>query len=113
MKNRIRITIFILVTIAVAFLVAAYLYFSPIFAVGTGYAAKILCSSAFVSGRSYDSITSEDLNTPGMSEIKTRQDEKNKAAEASVLGFFKSRAIYRPGLGCTLCIDGANEIVSE
>jgi hypothetical protein len=45
-----------------------------------------------------------------MSRIKTRLDEKNRAAEASVLRIPKSHAIFRPGLGCTLCADGANEI---
>ena len=110
MRNRKRITFYILAAITVVLIVAAHLYYSPIFAVGTGYAAKIMCSSALISGRPYDSIVSQDLNSPGISRITTRLDEKNHVVEASALGIYKSRAIYRPGLGCTLCTDDANEI---
>jgi CubicO group peptidase (beta-lactamase class C family) len=110
MKKTKKIALFILVSAGAAVLVAAYVVLPPIFAVGTGYAAKILCSSAYVSGRTYDSIAGQDLDMPGISGIKTRLDEKNRAADASTMGIFKSRAIFRPGLGCTLCADDANEI---
>lgn len=110
MKKPVKITLFILASVAAFALVAAYVVFSPILMVGTGYAAKVLCSSAYVSGRPYESIAGEDLKIPGISRIKVSLDEKNRAADASVMGIFKSRAIFRPGLGCTLCVGEANEI---
>ena len=109
MKKTKLILIILILSFAFA-LLAAYVHFSPIFAVGNGYCAKILCSSVFISGRSADSVINEELNAQTLSGIKTRIDEQNASAQATILGIFKSRAVYRPGLGCTLCVDGANEI---
>ncbi|MFO7964116.1 MAG: serine hydrolase [Desulfobacterales bacterium] len=109
MKTSVKVTM-VLVSVFFVVLIAAYTYFSPIFEVGTGYAAKILCSSAYVSGREYKDIINQDLDMPGISRFNTRLVKEERAAEASFLGIFKSRAIFRPGLGCTLCVDGVSEI---
>ena len=79
-----------------------YHYLSSIAPIATGYTAKILCSSVYVSGRTVDSIMAEDLENTGDFLVKTHLMAKDRGAEATLLGLFKSRAIYREGLGCTL-----------
>jgi CubicO group peptidase (beta-lactamase class C family) len=109
MKKFLKIAAAVLILAVVGALVAGYIYVKPIAAIGTGYAAKILCSSVYVSGRTYEAVMSEDLEMAGDYYISAGLDEKHQAAEASLLGIFTTRAVFRPGLGCTLCVDGANE----
>jgi hypothetical protein len=46
---------------------ASWLIVSPpaLFSVGSAYAAKIVCSSVFVSGRNADRVLAEDVQAPG------------------------------------------------
>ncbi len=76
--------------------------------IGTGYAAKMLCSGVFVSGRTPDVIWKEDLALMHRNMIRGRIDYKNKTVDAYVLGFlFKQTAVYRGDCGCTLDIDSS------
>lgn len=110
MKKNIKITVLILAAIIAGLLITGYAIISPIAAVGTGYYAKMLCSSAYVSGRAYADIMAEDLEMADDANIAVRLDEKHKTAEASFLGLFSTRAVFRPGLGCTLCVEDVEEI---
>ena len=73
--------------------------------IGTGYAAKMLCSGVFLSGRQPDSLWKEDLELMRNNMIRGRVNYEEKSADAYVLGrFFKQTAVYRGDCGCTLMI---------
>ena len=75
--------------------------------IGTAYAAKILCSGVFVSGRAADVVIREDIiaeNHPLIRFISANVDRERNVASASFLGMMRREAAYRPGLGCTLAI---------
>jgi CubicO group peptidase (beta-lactamase class C family) len=104
MKKALKIIVPIVAALVIAALIFGYRYLSSIAPIATGYAAKILCSSVYVSGRDYGSVMGEDLEMIEDYKIKASLEEEGKAAEASMLGMFKKRAVYREGLGCTLVI---------
>jgi CubicO group peptidase (beta-lactamase class C family) len=104
MRKALKIIVPIVGVVVIAGLVFGYHYLSSIAPIATGYAAKVLCSSVYVSGREYGSVINEDLEMIGDYKIKACLDGKGRAAEASMLGMFKRRALYREGLGCALLI---------
>lgn len=74
-------------------------------AVGTGYAAKTLCSGVFISKRDPADILSQDIgsNDPGILRfIRTQVDRPQRAVRATFLGLRERQAVFRDGLGCTL-----------
>jgi len=104
MRKAFKITVPIVAALLIAAFIFGYRYLSSIAPIATGYAAKILCSSVYVSGRGYDSVMSEDLEMIEEYKIKAWLDEEEKTAGASLLGMFKKQAVYREGLGCTLAM---------
>ena len=81
-------------------LLAYGLYYGITFArIGAAYNAKMVCSCIFISGRSQESIEKEDLyNIPF---ARQSVDPVKKTVTSSIYGIRK-KAIYRPGLGCTI-----------
>lgn len=78
--------------------------------IGTGYAAKMLCSGVFVSGREPGSLWREDLELMRNNMIRGSVDYKNKTAEAHVFGFLLKRtAAYSENCGCTLLLGGGED----
>lgn len=82
-----------------------YVYFA--LPIGTGYTAKYLCSSVFLTGRGETETLEQDIK-PGnvlFTLISSRVDRQNRTVTSRALGLFHERtAVYRPGLGCTLAI---------
>ena len=82
-----------------------YLYTSlPIL---TAYTAKNLCSCAFITDRSEESILDE-LKAQGLVAfefVKTQVDRQKQEVHVNVLGLASRTAIYRERIGCTLVID--------
>ena len=79
--------------------------------IGTGYAAKYLCSSVFVSQRDPGAVFKDDIRPVDKTLTRifdVEVDYTQKAVTARALGLLKSRAIYRQGCGCTLVV-GATE----
>ena len=79
--------------------------------IGTGYAAKYICSSVFISQRDPGAVFKDDIRPVDKTLtriIDVEVDYNQKAVTATALGLLKSRAIYRPGCGCTLVV-GATE----
>ncbi|RYC12071.1 serine hydrolase domain-containing protein [Ciceribacter ferrooxidans] len=78
--------------------------------VGTGYAAKIVCSNVFVAGRDPDEVLRVDVQAPGHPLLKLvglDTDREKKRVTARLLGFIApSSAVYREGLGCASAPDG-------
>ena len=77
---------------------------------GTGFTAKYVCSSLFVSGREVEphSIIQNDIVPidPSFGSVETWVDYENKTVTSRVLaGLHEVTAVYRNGLGCTLAVD--------
>jgi CubicO group peptidase (beta-lactamase class C family) len=84
-------------------------YASQAFPIVTGYGAKNLCSCAYLSGRTEQSVIDNELSAFPLSIGTFKLHPEDSSATASVFGFAKHKAIYRKGLGCTLL----NEISEE
>ncbi|MFD1197174.1 serine hydrolase domain-containing protein [Brucella gallinifaecis] len=72
--------------------------------VGTGYAAKIVCSNVFLANRNPQDVLALDVQAPGHPLLKfvdVSIDNASDTVTAHIFGFFApSKATYRPGLGC-------------
>ena len=77
-------------------------YVSKRLPVATGYSAKYLCSSYFVSHRSKDSVENEDLNFSIIKYAHNKINEQEKSVTSKILGMAKAKAIYIDGRGCIL-----------
>ena len=87
-------------------------YLPRLFALATGYKAKLLCSGVFVSRREPESILEEDLAADSLwllRYFRASVDREQQTVTASLLGQFQRTAVYRPGLGSTLAIDSTVE----
>jgi len=74
---------------------------------GTGYAAKTVCSGVFVSGRSPGAVLDEDVRAdshPLLKLVSASVDAERRRVTARFLGMAARVAQYRPGLGCTLVL---------
>ncbi len=98
--------------VVLTFLIGYAGYFLTKFmATGAGHKAKVLCSDVYVSGRDPESILSEDLagDYQGNKYFKTNIDYEEQSVIASFNGLVKRKAIFRPGLGCTVLNDYSEE----
>lgn len=68
----------------------------------TGYAAKNLCSCVFVAERDVNEVITNDLSFSFIKYTKSKVNQEEKSVISSLWGMVKRKAIYRPGLGCTL-----------
>jgi CubicO group peptidase (beta-lactamase class C family) len=76
--------------------------------VGSAYAAKILCSGVFVSGRPAREVIEQDVladNHPLLRAVVPALDAQARRASATFAGAAERTAQYRPGMGCTLALD--------
>ncbi len=83
-------------------------YVSKRLPVATGYSAKYLCSSYFVSHRNQDSIENADLNFSIIKYAHNKINEQEKSVTSKILGMAKAKAIYINGRGCIL-VKGKSE----
>ncbi|RKE84290.1 serine hydrolase [Rhizobium sp. AG855] len=92
--------------------VCAWLWLAPpdLLRVGTGYAAKIVCSNVFLAGRDADDVLADDVQAPGHPLLKLvgiDVDMDRRLVEARLAGVIApSVAVYREGLGCASVPDG-------
>ncbi len=81
--------------------------------VGTGYAAKMVCSNVFLAGRDPEAVLALDVQAPGHPLLKLigiEVDAEDKVVTARMLGAFAAgTAVYREGLGCASVPDGEVE----
>lgn len=103
-----RIVKFALAALAVILLaIAAWLGTAgrPLLRIATGSVSRGLCDAAFVSRVDPGSVFREQ-HAPQMRDIewalRWHVDRIRQEADASVLGAFHARAVFRPGLGCLL-----------
>ncbi|NML73137.1 serine hydrolase [Rhizobium sp. S-51] len=78
--------------------------------VGTGYAAKIVCSNVFIAGRDAEAVLAQDVQAPGhplLKLVNVDVDPERRIVTARMLGAFAAgTAVYRDGLGCASVPDG-------
>ena len=101
MKRWIGITLAGLVGVLLLALVGGYVYMLPVFKVATGYTAKVICSNHYLTGQSLEAAMADLPDNPLVPFLRIEQEEDGLSA--TLWGWAaKQRAIYRPGLGCTL-----------
>jgi CubicO group peptidase (beta-lactamase class C family) len=93
--------------------VVGYYKIGKIALVGTGYNAKILCSSVFVSGRNPADVEKVDLGATASIPFTNEIDLSRRTASATLFGLYKQTAVYREGLGCTLAVDVSGEELAK
>ncbi|MCA0275348.1 MAG: beta-lactamase family protein [Proteobacteria bacterium] len=100
-----------LIVLAVVAL-AGWLYFAPpaLIRVGSGYAAKIVCSNVFVAGRDAGQVLADDVQAPGHPLLRLMQvtvDKEAGTVRAGLFGVFgRGLAVAHEGAGCTSVPDG-------
>lgn len=105
----------VLGTVGVAVLaLAGFLYLTPYggfvvhgLPVGAGVAAELACSGVFVSDRPLDDVVQHDVArlSPLTAMNRYTLDKANKSVSVTALGLVTRKAVYRPGIGCTLLVD--------
>lgn len=96
--KKLLVSLIILAAIALGLYLRVY----PQLKIVTGYNAKILCSCVFVSGLDQDYAEENDLGFSLLWLATNEVNHEDKTVESSVLGMQTKKAVYRPGLGCTL-----------
>lgn len=102
-RNPLRILIWIVLIIAVAVGVVAYMYREPIRGyadVGTSYAARVACSCRFVADRSMEDCEKDKL--AGMELVTLVDDVEAKSVTARFPLVTSNTATFREGYGCVL-----------
>ena len=93
-----------------ALLLAGFLWVRPLLNIGAGYAAKHACSCHFLQGRGLDDVRRHDLNFSVLGWVSLAVADDG--VDASFLGLTPRRAVYRPGVGCTL-LNAADQPLAE
>lgn len=105
-----RGTVLLLVMGLTALIIYLTLVQPELLRVGTGYAAKIVCSNVFIAGRPAAEVLSQDVQAPGnplLRLIDIEVNEEDRWVTARFMSAFTpSTAVYRAGLGCTNVPDG-------
>ncbi|MEO0817104.1 MAG: serine hydrolase [Pseudomonadota bacterium] len=92
---------------------AAFVYVTngPVARAGSGYAAKNICSGYFLSGLTPEVMRDEAL--AGASDILANVsydiDEDQQHVTTRLFGLFERRAVFTPGIGCTLLPSGEKQ----
>lgn len=100
----------IIITLMLAGIAIALYSTRTLMRIGSGYTAKTVCSGVFVSGRHLKDILADDVVAPGHPLLKLMRtdlqlDHQQVIASLAGAPWTRSRAVYRPGLGCTLLPD--------
>jgi len=96
----------------IAALISAVFLADPYLKSATSYKTKAVCSEVFVAGRDPDDVLSRDFLRihPIVSRADIRVDDEQGTVRGSVFGVMgRAKAVYRPGYGCSLAIDGPPE----
>ena len=87
-------------------LTALGIFFAKAMPIGTGYVAKYICSSTFISQRDPDTVFREDVVpvNPLARLVSYDIDRTGKTVKASSFGIISTTALFREGCGCSLVI---------
>jgi len=80
--------------------------FNKAIPIGTGFVAKYICSSTFISNRDPEIVFEEDVApvNPLAKIVNYKIDREQKSVTSTSFGLFGLTAIYREGCGCSLVI---------
>lgn len=72
--------------------------------IGTGLAAKLVCSETFLAGRDAGEVAADlaAYRSAILDRVEVRVDRARQAATATLLGLARREAVHREGLGCAL-----------
>jgi CubicO group peptidase (beta-lactamase class C family) len=86
-------------------------YLSQAGPVASGFVAKYLCSSTFISRRNPETVFQHDIApvNPIAGYFDSTIDNERQKVTTSLFGFFSRTAVYRPGCGCTLVFGTTEE----
>jgi len=106
MTRKVRISLIGLAVIFIAAMIAFGWLFSKAAPIGTGFVAKYLCSSTFISNRNPEIVFQEDVLpvNPLAKIVDYKIDRQKKLVTSDSFGLFALTAIYREGCGCSLVI---------
>lgn len=88
--------------------VAVVYYLNGALGIGTGYAAKYVCSQMFLAGRDAAAVFEYEVKPTHIlfKPVKITIDKEKKEVTAAAFGFWKTMtAVYRENCGCTLMVD--------
>jgi CubicO group peptidase (beta-lactamase class C family) len=104
MKRGVKVIAAVAAVLLIGLVAAGVWYLIKATPIGTGYAAKYLCTSIFVSKRDPAAVFTEDVKplNPLMKAVTWRVDTTRQSVTATAFHVFRSEAIYRQGCGCTL-----------
>ncbi len=94
--------------IVLALLLAGYRiydYVARALPVATGYSAKLVCSLVYLAGRDPESIFDSYVRhevAPAGDWVDVEFDLAQRVVSVDIFGIARARALYRPGVGCTL-----------
>jgi CubicO group peptidase (beta-lactamase class C family) len=71
----------------------------------TAFAAKGMCSSVFLAGKTPERVMAEDLSFFPISLARCKVDYEEKSVTARVLGLARRKAVFREGLGSVIVLD--------
>lgn len=77
-------------------------YAQPLLQIGSGYAAKMVCSCHFIQGRTVEDIRQKDLSFSVLGKMTLELDESKQQVRSSFLGLAHRTAQFIPGRGCVL-----------
>ena len=106
MKRWLKISLIGMAVVLLVVLGALAWFLSQALPVGTGYTAKYLCSSTFISKRNPHTVFREDVAplNPLFKPVDWQVNREQKSVSADYFGLFTATAIYREGCGCSLAI---------
>ena len=104
MKQGLQRILTVMAGIAVLLVVAAGWFMVKAMPIGTGYVAKYLCTSTFMSGRDPQTVFVEDIKpvNPLARVVRWKIDRADRTVTATAFTAFTAKALYREGCGCTL-----------
>ncbi|MBE9545036.1 MAG: serine hydrolase [Proteobacteria bacterium] len=109
MKRGVKIILIGSAVVLIAAVAASGWLFSKAAPIGTGYVAKYLCSSTFISDRDPEIVFEEDIApvNPLTKIVDYKINREQKSVTSTSFGLFDLTAIYREGCGCSLVIGTA------
>ncbi|MEL6726175.1 MAG: serine hydrolase [Pseudomonadota bacterium] len=101
-----------LAVILIAAISYVYMSYGSIARAGSGYAAKNLCSGHFLSGFPLQTVQDEALigASETLANVSYAVDTEARSVTTKLYGLFERRAVFTPGIGCTLLSPGETAV---
>ena len=109
MKRGVKISLWVAAVFLIGLLASVYWLLANTMPIGTGHAAKTLCSNVFISQRNPQQVFTEDIAPVHFlfKPVRFSVDRNEKSVTSTAFGAFKTKAVFRPGCGCTVVNDTA------